>query len=153
MEEEIPEQPDEKQELVNHLQRLQAEFDNYRKRIQREQEENKHAANEKLLRELLPIIDNLHLAVLHAKDGDGNIKGEDLLSGVIMINDQLHQFLEHHGIESMQTENERFDPYKHEALTTVQQEGVEKGTILQTYQRGYTRGGRVFRPAKVSVAR
>jgi molecular chaperone GrpE len=143
----------EKQDFLNQLQRLQAEFQNYRARVQREQEEGKAAASEKLLREFIPIIDNLSLALLHAKDGDDNIKGEDLLTGLIMINEQMKQLLEHQGLEEIATDGERFDPHKHEAVTIVAQEGAERGKVLQTYQRGYLRNGKVFRAAKVSVAK
>jgi molecular chaperone GrpE len=143
----------EKQDFLDQLQRLQAEFNNYRMRVQREQEESRNAAGEKLLREFIPVIDNLQLALLHAKDADGNIKGQDLLTGVIMINEQIRQMLEHQGLEEIATDGEKFDPHKHEAVTTVPDSGAERGKILQTYQRGYLRNGKVFRAAKVSVAR
>lgn len=142
----------ETQELIEHLQRLQAEFDNYRKRVERDQEEMKKAASERLLRDLLPIIDNLQLSVQHAKNDDGVIKGEDLLAGVIMINEQLQALLDHYGITVI-PDGGKFDPRMHEALTTVAQEGAERGAVLQTYQRGYMRSGKVFRPARVSVAK
>jgi molecular chaperone GrpE len=143
----------EKQDFLDQLQRLQAEFHNYRMRVHKEQEEMRAAASEKLLKEFIPIIDNLSLALLHAKDGSGNVKGEDLLTGLIMINEQMKQLLEHQGLEEIATEGERFDPHKHEAVTIVAHEGAERGKILQTYQRGYLRNGKVFRAAKVSVAK
>jgi molecular chaperone GrpE len=142
---------EENADLIDQLQRLQAEFINYRNRIEKEQSENKDAASDKLIKEFLPISDNLHLALQHAKDSEGNIKGEDLLTGLIMINEQMKQLLEHQGLEEIQAET--FDPYKHEAVTQAHQEGAAKGAILQTYQRGYLKGGKVFRPAKVSVAK
>jgi molecular chaperone GrpE len=150
---EVSETPTEEQEdLLTQVQRLQAEFDNYRKRVMREQEEAKSHASEKLLRDLLPIVDGLHLSLQHAKDAEGKVNGKELLTGVIMINEQLQQVLEHQGLEEI-PEKGKFDPRMHEALTTVSAEGAERGAILQTYQRGYLRNGKVFRAAKVSVAR
>jgi molecular chaperone GrpE len=143
---------EEKQELLEQTQRLQAEFDNFRKRIAREQEDMKSQASEKLLRDLLPIVDGLQLSLQHAKDPTGKVNGEELLTGIIMINEQLQQVLEHQGLEEIPTEG-RFDPRLHEALTIIEQEGAERGAVLQTYQRGYLRNGKVFRAAKVSVAR
>ena len=138
-------------DLLEHLQRLQAEFDNYRKRIERDQQEHKAQATEKTLKELLPIIDSFNLSLQHAKDAEGQVKGDDLLLGVIMINEQLQQFLEHQGLSPIPTDGQRFDPHLHEALTMVP--GEQRGTVLQTYQRGYMRNGKVFRAAKVSVAK
>ncbi len=142
----------ERNDLILQVQRLQAEFDNYRKRVERDAVDNKLSANDALLKEVVPILDNLDLAVQHAKDEHGAIKAEDLLSGAILIKDQIQNTLEHHGIEEMVCEG-RFDPKMHEALMTVQKEGAERGTILQVFQRGYTRYGKSFRAAKVSVAK
>jgi molecular chaperone GrpE len=153
-EDEPSQQPerDEKQELIDHIQRLQAEFDNYRRRVEREQGEAREQAGERLLRELLPIIDNFELALKHAKDEHGHVKGEDLLTGSLMIRDQLHALLEHQGITEIPAEG-KFDPRQHEALMMVDQQGAERGKIIQTFQRGYMRNGKMFRPAKVSVAK
>ena len=150
--EQTEEPRDEKQELISHLQRLQAEFDNYRRRVERDQTEHREQASERLLKELLPIIDNFDLALKHAKDEHGHVKGEDLLAGNVMIHDQLKALLEHQGITEMKAEG-KFDPRQHEALMMVDHAGAERGTILQVYQRGYLRGAKVFRPAKVSVAK
>jgi molecular chaperone GrpE len=140
----------EHQELIGHLQRLQAEFDNYRKRVEREQQEARRGASEHLLRELLSIQDNLDLAITHAKDEHGHIKGEDLLTGVLAIKQHVQQLLEHQGVAEIPATG-KFDPYLHEALLTV--EGTEKGMIVQTLQRGYTLGNKILRPARVSVAK
>jgi len=143
----------EKQDLLDQLQRVQAEFQNYRSRIQREQEENKAAAGERLLKEFIPVLDNLSLAILHAKDVEGKIKGEDLHTGLLMINEQMKQLLEHQGLVEFASDGDRFDPHKHEAVTILAREGAERGVVLDTYQRGYLRNGKVFRAAKVSVAK
>lgn len=148
----MPETKTPEQELIENLQRLQAEFDNFRKRVAREQEEMRQAANDALLKELIPIIDNLHLSVQHAKDDSGTVKGPELLAGIIMINEQLNGLLERSGITKI-PEDGRFNPHHHEALTVVAQEGAERGMVIQTYQRGYLRNGKVLRPARVSVAK
>ncbi len=141
----------ERTEYLSQLQRLQAEFDNYRKRVDKETSEMKASASDSLLRDIIPILDNMDLAVLHAKDEHGHIKGEDLLSGVVLIHEQIKNLLEHQGVEEISAEGV-FNPKIHEALMTVSQKGAARGTILQTYQRGYTKNGKPFRAAKVSVA-
>jgi molecular chaperone GrpE len=142
----------ERDDLVGQLQRLQAEFNNYRTRIEREQRESKAAASDHLLHELLPISDSLTLALEHAKDGDGAVKGDELLSGLLMINEQFEQLIDHEGLTKIATEG-KFDPKLHEAIATIDTPDTEKGTIVRVFQRGWTRGERVFRPAKVGVAK
>jgi len=139
-------------ELVSHLQRLQAEFDNYRKRVQREQEERKDAANEQVLRDVLPIVDNIDLALHHAQQDGGNAAAGDMLSGLVMIRDQCNALLERYGAESMASDGAQFNPTHHEALMTIDDAG-KKNTVIQTFQRGYLMNGKVLRPAKVSVAK
>lgn len=141
----------ERLEYLSQLQRLQAEFDNYRKRVDRETADIKASASDSLLRDIIPILDNLDLAVLHAKDESGHIKGEDLLSGVVLIHEQIKNLLEHQGVEEIPAQGV-FNPKIHEALMTVAQKGFARGEIIQTYQRGYTKNGKPFRAAKVSVA-
>jgi molecular chaperone GrpE len=138
-------------ELVDQIQRLQAEFINYRNRADREAEANRNAAGEKLLMEFLAISDSLQLALQHAKDAEGKVKGDDLLAGITMINSQVQQLLEQQGLAEIPAEG-KFDPRLHEALMTVPHDGA-KGMIIQTFQRGYLLNGKPFRPAKVSVAK
>jgi molecular chaperone GrpE len=147
----------EKSELVDQLQRLQAEFNNYRARVEREAAQAKEVAADKLLDEFLTINDNLTLALTHAKDeqgktAQGKINGEDLLQGLLLIKDQMHQLIEHQGISEI-PEDGAFNPHMHEALMIVAKDGVTRGQIVQTFQRGYKRGERVIRAAKVSVAK
>jgi molecular chaperone GrpE len=142
----------ENRELVEHLQRLQAEFENYRKRVEREQEEQHATATDELLKELLPIIDTFELSLLHAKDQGGAVRGDDLYQGVLLIHDQLKHLLDIQGLTPIPTQGQ-FDPRLHEALMTVEQEGTPKGAILAVLQPGWQRNNRVIRPAKVSVAK
>ena len=140
---------DERQELINHLQRLQAEFDNYRKRMSKEREDLVESSNDGLIIDLLPIIDNLDLAISHSgKDAEN----DELHKGVLMIRDQLDNLLSKYGVEKMGATGS-FNPMKHEALLTESREGTTKGTILYAIQNGYVRKDKVLRPAKVCVAK
>lgn len=137
----------EKQELVNHLQRLQADFDNYRKRTETELVDARNRAGDNLIKDFLPAMDNLQLAIDHA---DKSSK-EELLKGVLMVQEQILKALEEQGVQSISTEG-KFNPELHEAMLTAD-EGKKPGEILHVLQRGYTRNGRTMRPAKVSVQR
>lgn len=137
----------ENHELVLHLQRLQAEFDNYRKRTERQLAEQSEKAADKLIREILPIMDNLSLAKEHAGEDANN----ELLKAMLMIQDQLKNMLEDQGIEEIPSSG-AFNPALHEAMFTVDSK-KKAGEIEQTIQKGYTRGGRILRAAKVSVAK
>ncbi|MBR9700924.1 nucleotide exchange factor GrpE [Candidatus Woesearchaeota archaeon] len=137
--------PDEKQELVEHLQRLQAEFDNYRKRTETELQNAKEQASDGFLGEFLGILDNMTLAIKHEK------KGSELLKGILIIKDQMTTLLEEQGIKEI-PEKGHFNPNLHEALM-MEESKAKPNTIIKTIQRGYTRNGRVLRTAKVSVAK
>lgn len=143
LEETPEEQCTHEEELTQQLQRLQAEFDNYRKRIAREEEAARQRLTDQILKDLLPVLDNFH----HALEHDA---GEELVKGLRLIRDQLLGILEEHGVEQIPIDG-RFDPQLHEAIATV--EGDEPGAIAATYQRGYTRNDRILRPAKVSVTK
>ena len=140
-------------ELISHIQRLQAEFDNYRKRVQKEKEDNKAQATEHMIKEILPILDNFKLSLHHAKNEHGTINAEELLTGILMVSEQLEQLLEHHGVKPIKTDGEMFNPREHEAIVTIEKAGVARKTVLQTFQQGYMLNGRMLRPAKVSVAK
>lgn len=132
-------------ELTDTLQRLQAEFDNYKKRIDREKKEFMLFANRELLKQVLPIFDNLTLALQH----QGNF--EEFQKGVVMIHTQLSEILREQGLEPIETKGKPFDPHVHEALLQV--ESTEpSGTVLEELQKGYILAGTVLRPAKVKVS-
>ena len=139
----------ERDDLIDHLQRLQAEFDNYRKRIEREQEETRTYAANDLLHDILQISDAYDLALEHLpKD-----LHQDVYQGLLLVKDQLHKIINNNNLEIMQTDGEQFNPQFHEAIMTVDNNDQPKGTITQTFQRGYLRDGKVFRAAKVSVTK
>src|SRR5262245_47509823 len=136
----------ENEELIDTLQRLQADFDNYRKRAQRDQESLVARAGERIVKELLPILDDLERA-LEAADQHEEAKLED---GVKLVHRQLEQLLEKEGLALVETDG-KFDPHVHEALLT-QPSQADEGSVIEVLQKGYRLGDRVLRPARVVVA-
>ncbi len=132
---------------LDHLQRLAAEFDNYRKRAARDQEALIARAHERLVQELLPVLDDLERA-LEAAEQHEEAKLED---GVRLVHRALADVLRKEGVEEIETEG-AFDPHVHEALLAQPGEGVDAGHVLQVLQKGYRLGDRVVRPARVIVA-
>ena len=136
----------ENEELIDTLQRLQAEFDNYRKRAMRDQQSLVARAHERLVKELLPVLDDLERA-LEAADQHEEAKLEE---GVKLVHRQLEQLLERDGLAPVETDG-KFDPHVHEALLT-QPSVSEEGSVIEVLQKGYRLGDRVLRPARVVVA-
>jgi molecular chaperone GrpE len=136
----------ENEELIDTLQRLQADFDNYRKRAQRDQEALVGRAGERIVKELLPILDDLERA-LEAAEQHEEAKLEE---GVKLVHRQLEQLLEREGLSLVETDG-KFDPHVHEALLTQPSES-EEGSVIEVLQKGYRLGDRVLRPARVVVA-
>jgi len=129
--------------------RTQADFDNFRKRTQKEREEFAQYASAKLLEQLLPVIDNFERAIAASKDG----KDYDALAkGVDMIFRQFVQVLESEGLKAMETVGQPFNPDYHQAVMQVESEEHEEGTIVEELQKGYTLKDRVLRPAMVKVS-
>ena len=132
---------------LDHLQRLAAEFDNYRKRAARDQESLVARAGERIVKELLPVLDDLERA-LEAAEQHEEAKLED---GVKLVHRQLEQLLEKEGLALVETDG-RFDPHVHEALLAQPVEDAEPGSVVEVLQKGYRLGDRVLRPARVVVA-
>jgi molecular chaperone GrpE len=131
---------------LNDLKRLAAEFENYRKRVAREQEALSARAAERLVKELLPIVDDLERA-LEAAEEHQEAKLEE---GVRLVQRQLASVLEREGLAEIET-NGKFDPHVHEALL-ARPADAEEGSVLEVLQKGYRLGDRVLRPARVIVA-
>lgn len=139
------------QENYDKFVRLYAEFDNYRKRVAREKAELVRYGNEELLRELLPVLDNLERALEHAKKDPSNPQA--ILEGVELILEQLRGLLKRFGVEPIVALGEKFDPLRHEAVGEEEREDVEPGKVVQEVLRGYMLNDRLLRPAKVIVAK
>ena len=145
-EEQTDELVDERDELVDRLQRLQAEFENYRKRAARDQQALVARAHERLVKELLPILDDLGRA-LEAAEQHEEAALED---GVRLVHKQLVDVLAKEGLTEIDTDG-AFDPHVHEALL-AQPSDAEAGTVLEVLQKGYRLGDHVLRPARVTIA-
>jgi molecular chaperone GrpE len=136
----------ERDQHLDDLRRLAAEFDNYRKRVARDQEGLVARANERLVKELLPVLDDLERA-LEAAEEHEEAKLEE---GVRLVHRNLAGLLEREGLAEIET-NGRFDPHVHEALL-AQPSDQEEGAVIDVVQKGYTLGDRVIRPARVVVS-
>ena len=135
-------------ELNERIVRLTADFDNFRKRAQREKDEARQFANQGLLEKLLPVLDNFEMALTAVKDADPSVR-----DGVQMILDQLLGVLKESGVEPVDAMGQPFDPNLHEALSQEETSEVEEGTVVQQVQRGYKLNDRLVRPARVVVAK
>ena len=138
-----------RREAAAHLdtaQRLQADFDNYRKRMAREQEEACKRASQRLITDLLPVVDNLERALAHAPEDD------PLGEGVRMVLQQLFDVFAKEGAERLDALGEPFDPNEHQAVGRAERPDVVEDTCVAVYQPGYRMQGRVLRPASVVVS-
>jgi molecular chaperone GrpE len=136
----------ERDEHLNDLKRVAADFENYRKRVARDQESLVARAHERLVKELLPVLDDLERALAAAE------KHEEatLEEGVRLVHQELQAALKREGLAEIET-NGRFDPHVHEALLS-QPSDAEEGSVLEVLQKGYRLGDHVIRPARVIVA-
>jgi len=128
--------------------RALADNENFKRRISREAEDMRRYATESVLSDLLPVLDNLALAIEHAGD---NPACKNLVMGVDMTRKIFLDTLKRHGLECVGACGEAFDPARHEAIGTVCEPGVEEGCVARVTQGGYVLKGRVIRPAKVLV--
>lgn len=133
-------------DYTEHLKRLQAEFENYCKRVEKERKEYAGMASEKLIVKLLLIIDDFERAL-------ATLKGvpEEARKGIEMISKNLHKILDEEHVQQIKAVGQKFDPYKHEVLLKVESEQPED-VVVEELQKGYSMNGRVIRYAKVKVS-
>lgn len=136
--------------LADRLLRLQAEFENYKKRMTKERAELVKYANEGLLTEIIPVIDSLDRAIESARQ---NARMEDLLNGLELIRRLFSVFMERAGIKEIRAYGQGFDPQLHEAISVIESVAHPENTVVEEVQRGYILNGRVLRPAMVKVAK
>lgn len=150
------EQPDplaqltaERDQLKDRLLRLAAELENYKKRSEREKAEFLKRANENLLRDLLPVVDNLERALQHAEQADK----DSMLQGLELTHQELMKVLSRHGLERIEALGQPFDPERHEAMMQQEDLEAEPNTVINELQKGYLYHGRLLRPAMVVVSK
>jgi molecular chaperone GrpE len=136
----------ERDEAIDRWKRAAADFDNFRKRAAKEREATVTFANERLVKELLPILDDLERALVAATEH----QEAALEDGVRLVHQSLEQLLRRQGLEEIDAAG-KFDPHVHEALLSQPSE-AEEGSVIDVVQKGYTLGDRVVRPARVVVA-
>lgn len=136
----------ERDEAIDRWKRAAADFDNYRKRVAREREEYTAFANERLVKELLPIVDDLERALAAVREHEEATVEE----GVRLVHRALGALLERNGVRVIETDG-KFDPHVHEALLSQPSE-AEEGSVIDVVQKGYLLGDRVVRPARVVIA-
>ena len=140
----------EAESYLDDLRRLQADFDNYRKRTLREQTARAASASQALVARLLLVLDNFELAVSsaeHSRDFDRMLKGVEMVFG------EFREVMEGEGLVKIEAEGKPFDPERHEAVIAVEHEGTEPGMVVDIVRTGYELRGKVLRPAMVKVAK
>jgi molecular chaperone GrpE len=142
----VEEAVDKAAEYLALAQRTKADFENFRKRMTRENAAAVDRGVSKLAKELLPALDHLDLAL---KAAEGH---EDVIKGFAMVREEIVNALGKVGIQPFSPAGEPFDPNEHEAMAQQPSEGAESGTVLEVYQQGYRINGVVLRPARVVVA-
>jgi molecular chaperone GrpE len=139
----------ERDALYDRVLRQAAEFDNYRKRIERERKDLAEYAASQLLQELLPVVDDLERA-LQAQTGSG---ADAYREGVELIHRQLMELLRSRGVTPIETVGQDFDPHVHQAVEYAEAAGRREGEVITEFRRGYRHGDRLLRPALVRVAK
>ncbi len=147
---------DEKERLTAELQeindkylRLYAEFENYKKRVNKDKEELVKYGNESLLYELLPVIDNLDMALKHASD---NVSA-GVVQGVEITLKELQKTLEKFGLSPIDAYGKPFDPLIHHAMTQVERDDIDEKTVVEEFRKGYMLRDKVLRPSLVAVSK
>jgi molecular chaperone GrpE len=150
LESELEKAREEARQNQERWQRERADLENLKKRTARERAETLKFANESVLRDLLPILDNLERAVAHAQGG-GN--GQPLVEGVALVLKSLRDVLERHGVTRIEAKGTPFDPAQHQAMAHVESAEHEPNSVIEEHQPGYRLQERLLRPALVSVAK
>lgn len=132
-------------ELIDLLQRTQANFENYRKQQEKRIEEIQSLANKNLILQLLPILDNFELALKNAD------RSQDFAQGIKLVYSELFNLLENQGLKKIETENQSFNPYFHEALLKIDSDQPEN-LVLEEFQKGFMLHNQVIRHAKVKIS-
>jgi molecular chaperone GrpE len=142
----------ERDEYLDLAKRTKADFENYRKRMAAEVQAATARGRSELIRDVVPVLDDLERAIQAAGlDPEGDSE-EGLAHGVLLVFRSLRDSLARHGVEAVDPKGEKFDPVVHEALSTQPVEGIESGTVVEVLQKGYRLGDQLVRPARVVVS-
>jgi molecular chaperone GrpE len=142
----------ERDEYLELAKRTKADFENFRKRMSAEAQAAAGRGRAELLRDVVPVLDDLERAIEAAgldPEGDSD---DALAHGVLLVFRSLRDALNRHGVEAVDPRGEKFDPTQHEALSTQRADGVESGTVVEVMQKGYRVGEQLVRPARVVVS-
>jgi molecular chaperone GrpE len=145
-ESEIKDKEQQIQDYQNHLLRMQADFENYKKHVEKRMDEHTQQSNEKIITKILDTYEDLQRAL-------ESEKSDSLREGVELIYKKLRKILEEEGLEEITAEGEKFDPYKHEALMAEADEDYENGCVIQELTKGYTLNSKVIKFSKVKVCK
>ena len=148
VQEELEKEKAKADDYLRRLQYLQADFENYRKRVEKEMSENRQFGNQRLLSDLIVVNDELELALREAEESKEN---PTILEGVGMVHKRLQTILSKEGVEKIQSTGSKFNPDLHDAALRVESD-EEEGTIVEEIRQGYTLKGKVLRPSIVKVA-
>jgi molecular chaperone GrpE len=146
----LDEKKKEYEEIYDRLLRTTADFENFKKRAERERLEHIKFANEDLVRELLPVVDNLERALASLESAKDT---EAIRKGIEIVLEQFYTILKKFGLTSYTSVGEKFDPTRHEAVEQVESTEHEANTVIDEFQKGYFLNGRLLRPALVTVTK
>jgi len=138
------------EDYLSRLKYLQADFENYKKMAARERDLYELCATEVLIKDLLPVIDNLEAAIASAKQNEDDTS---FVAGLVLIYTDLLEVLGREGLKPIKAVGEKFDPYKHEVLLTVTDDELPEDTVVDEFEKGYTFGSKVIRSSKVKVSK
>ncbi|MEE8359241.1 MAG: nucleotide exchange factor GrpE [Candidatus Hydrothermarchaeales archaeon] len=150
LKESLDEKTKQTDEFLGHLQRLQADFENFKKNAEKDKAEYVKYASEGLIKDLIDVYENLERAIENGKESDNT---EALLEGVEITFKQMKNIMEKEGLEPINALGEKLDPYKHEVLLSETRKDLEEGTILEEIQRGYTLNKKVIKYSKVKISK
>ena len=148
--EELVRKADERDEFHNKWLNVHAEYENTRKRIEKEKTNCIKFANEDIIGQLFPIVDNFDMAFTAMEQAEDKTA---MMDGIKLVQKEFHRILECNGVARIKTEGEQFDPNVHEAVLMVETTEYPDGAILEEMRAGYTLNGRLLRPAQVKVAK
>lgn len=142
----------ERNEIKDRMLRIAADFENWKKRARKEQDDAVAQAREAILKDMLEGIDSLERATAIQAGGDGHVDGGAILKGVNLVLRVFQQKLERHGVRPFEAKGQPFDPHLHEAISRVESDDVPAGAVASELQKGYRVGDRLLRPAMVAVS-